>query len=47
MNRTILIDLISTNLNELIENKKIIKGENVDITIIKNNEKSEEKSHFE
>ena len=36
-NKTMLIDLISTYLNEFIENKKIIKGENVDIKIIKNN----------
>ncbi len=45
-NKTILIDLISLNLNELIDNKKNIKGENVDIKIIKNNEKLEENPNY-
>ncbi len=46
-NKTMLIDFISTNLNEFIENKKDIKGENVDITIIKNNEKIEENPNIQ
>ena len=46
-NKTMLIDLISTYLNEFIEKKKNIKGENVDIKIIKNNEKIEENPNIQ
>ena len=45
-NKTILIDLIYNYLNELLDNKNNIKGENVDIKIIKNNENLEENSNY-